>query len=166
MYERLYAAVDTRAPDFTLMNENGKNVSLDAFRKGKKLVLTFVRGVDDAHTREQLDYLKDDYERFRFHGADVLAVSDGSVSVNKVLHDSHKLPFHILSDLNCMVIKAYGLYNQYDKLIGPSIMVLNEAGVILFRYDGKNPSDIVEDEEIIKVLEGDTQSHPEWPEKG
>lgn len=166
MYERLYAAVDTRAPEFTLMNENGKNISLDAFRKGKKLVLAFVRGVDDAHTGEQLDYLKDDYERFTYHGADVLAISDGSISLNKALRDSHKLPFHILSDPDCTVIKAYGLYNRYDKLIGPAILVLNEAGVILFRYEGKNPSDIAEDEEIIKVLEGDTQSRPGWPEKG
>ena len=166
MYERIYGAVDTRAPDFTLKDESGRAISVDAFRKGKKLVLAFVRGVDDAHTREQLDYLKDDYERFMLRGADVLAVSDGSISLNKALHDSHKLPFHILSDPDCTVIKAYGLYNQYDKLIGPAILVLNEAGVILFRYEGKNPSDITEDEEIIKVLEGDTQSHPGWPEKG
>jgi peroxiredoxin Q/BCP len=166
MYGRVFVAVDARAPDFTLKDENGREITLSACNKDKKLVLAFVPGVDNAHTLEQLDYLKDDYERFKFHGADVLAVTFGSVQFNKKLCETHKLPFHILSDPDCNVIKEYGLYNQYDKLLGPAILVLNKAGTIMFMYAGKNPGDITVDEEIIKVLEGDTQSRPGWPEQG
>lgn len=165
MYERVYVTVGFKAPDFTLKDENDRDISLDTFRKGRKTVLAFVRGVDDAHTREQIDYLKDDFERFQFHGADVLVVSPGNVQFNRKMHDNHRLPFHILSDQRCDIIRQYGIYNEYDKLTGPAIFVLNEAGVVVFMSVGKNPWDIMEDEEIIKALEGDTQTPPGWPEQ-
>jgi len=158
--------VDAIAPDFTLKDEDGRNIPLNDFRKGKKLILAFIRGVDDSKTRKLLDYLKDDCERFKYHGAEVLAISYGSVDFNKTLHRTLRLPFHILSDPDCRTIKLYGLYNQYDKLIGPAIFVLNQAGTVMFMYLGKNPEDMVENEEIIRVLEGDTQARPEWPRQG
>ena len=163
MYERVFVAVGARAPDFTLKDEADRDVSLHGFRNKGKLVLAFVRGVDDAATREQLDYLKDDYERFKLQGADVLAVSAGNVQFNRILHETRRLPFHLLSDPACHVIRLYGLYNEYDRLVGPAMFVLNDAGVIVFMYQSKNPKDIVEDEEIIRALRGDTQTPPGWP---
>ena len=165
MYERVIVAVGSMAPNFTLKDENDREISLSTVRKGRKLVLAFVKGVDDAHTREQLDYFKDDYERFQFHDADVLVVTTGNVQFNRMIRDNHKLPFHILSDQRCDISRQYGIYNEYDKLLGPAIFVLNKAGVIVFMSVGKDPWDIVEDEEIIKVLEGDTQTAPGWPKK-
>ncbi len=128
------------------------------------MVLAFVRGVDDRHTREQLDYLKNDYERFQHFGADVLVVSYGSVDFNNRLIDRLSLPFHILSDEDCRVMKMFNIYNQYDKLVGPAMYVINGAGTVLFLYEGKEPADITSDEEILRVLQGDTQSGPDWPQ--
>ncbi len=165
MYYRAYVSVDSIMPDFTLKDEFGKDLSLKDFKNGKKyVVLAFIRGVDDRHTREQLDYLKNDYERFRHFGADVLAVSYGSVDFNNGLISRLSLPFHILSDEDGRVMKMFNIYNQYDKLLGPTIYVINVAGTVLFLYEGKEPADITSDEEIIMVLQGDTQSGPDWPE--
>ncbi|MGA9139980.1 MAG: peroxiredoxin family protein [Methanocella sp.] len=165
MYYRAYVSVDSIMPDFTLMDEFGKDLSLKDFKNGKKyVVLAFIRGVDDRHTREQLDYLKNDYERFRHFGADVLAVSYGSVDFNNGLISRLSLPFHILSDEDGRVMKMFNIYNQYDKLLGPTIYIINVAGTVLFLYEGKEPSDITSDEEIIMVLQGDTQSGPDWPQ--
>ena len=151
-------------PDFTLKDESGKDLSLKNFRKGKKyVVLAFVRGVDDRYTREQLYYLKNDYERFRHFGADVLVVSYGSVDFNHGMINRLSLPFHILSDHDCRVMKMFNIYNQYDKLVGPVIYVINGAGTVLFLSEGKEPNDITPDEEILMVLQGDTQSGPDWP---
>lgn len=164
MYERAYVSVDSLMLDFTLKDEAGHDITLSDFRRGKKyVVMAFIRGVDDRHTREQLDNLKDDYHRFQHFGGDVIAVSYGSVAFNNRLWNELSLPFHILSDEDCKIIKKLGIYNQYDKLLGPAIYLLNSAGTVLFMYHGKEPSDIIEDEEIIMAMQGDTQSGPDWP---
>ncbi|OPY28984.1 MAG: thioredoxin-dependent thiol peroxidase [Methanocella sp. PtaU1.Bin125] len=164
MYERAYVAVDSIMPDFTLEDETGRGLSLKSFRKGKKyVVLAFVRAVDDRYTREQLDYLRNDYERFRHFGGDILVVSTGDVDFNSDMVTKLSLPFHMLSDRDCHVIKMLGLYNQYEKLVGPAIYLLNRAGTVLFLYRGAEPSDIAVNEEIIMAMQGDTQSGPDWP---
>jgi peroxiredoxin Q/BCP len=164
MYERIHVAVDSIMPDFVLKDESGKGLSLHDFKRDKKyVVLAIVRGVDDAHTREQLDYLRNDYQRFRYYGGDVLAVSYGSVDFNRSMITKLSLPFHILSDRHCQLIDQLGLCNQYMKLVGPAIYLLNQAGTVLFMYQGAGPADIVEDEEIIMAMQGDTQSGPAWP---
>jgi thioredoxin-dependent peroxiredoxin len=164
MYERIHVAVDSVMPDFTLKDEFGKNLSLKKFKRDKEyVVLAIIRGVDDAHTRQQLDYLRNDYQRFQYFGGDVLAVSYGSVDFNRSLITNLSLPFHILSDSKCQLIEQLGLRNRYEKLVGPAIYLLNQAGTVMFMYQGKEPEDIVEDEEIILAMQGDTQSAPDWP---
>jgi peroxiredoxin Q/BCP len=152
-------------PDFTLKDEFGKDLALGEFKKGiKYVVLAFVRGVDDRHTREQLDYLRNDYERFQHYGGGVLVVSTGSSEFNSGMVTKLSLPFHVLSDQDGRVLKMLGIYNQYDRLIGPAIYLLNGAGTVLFMYLGAEPSDIPVNEEIIMAMQGDTQSGPDWPQ--
>ncbi len=141
-----------KAPDFTLKAEDGKEISLYRSIDNRSIVLVFIRAVDDAHTGEQLDYLKDSYQRIRYHCGDVLAVSYGSVEFNRALVEKHKLPFHILSDEDCAVIKKYQIYNEYDKLEGPNIFILNCAGLITYMYNGKNPEDIVSMADVVSIL--------------
>jgi peroxiredoxin Q/BCP len=164
MYERTIVSVGSIMPDFTLEDETGREVPLRDFRRGRRyVVLAFVRGEDDPDTRRQLAYLKDDYLRLRHSGGDVLAVSYGSPAFNHGLVDRMSLPFHILGDQDCRVIRMLGLYNRYEKLTGPAIYLLNGAGTVLFMYQGKEPSDIVEDEVILMAMRGDTQTGPDWP---
>lgn len=166
MYRFKPVTVEAKAPDFILQDENGNNVSLRDVNRNGSIVLVFIRDFADARYREELDYLNDDYARFRSLGADVLAITCSSVRENSAFHKRKTLSYHLLSDSDCVVIKRYGLYNEYDKLTGPAVYVLNKAGTVAFMYAGKNPSDIVDDEEIIRALQGDTQTAPDWPMKG
>ncbi|HTY92192.1 MAG TPA: redoxin domain-containing protein [Methanocella sp.] len=151
-YEQLPVEPGYNAPDFTLKDETGNSISLKEFRDNQSVVLVFIRAVDDAHTSEQLDYLKDSYQRILYHCGNVLTISYGSVNFNKGLAEKHNLPFHILSDEDCSVLKKYQIYNPYEKLIGPNIFILNCAGLITYMYNGKNPEDIVSMADIIAVL--------------
>lgn len=164
MYERVYPSVDSVMPDFTLKDESGRDLSLGEFKKDKKyVVLAIVRGVDDRHTRRQLEYLRNDYLRFQHYGGDVLVISYGSTAFNRDMIAKLRLPFHMLSDEDNRVLKMLGLYNKFDRLAGPAIYLLNRAGTILFMHQGNQPSDIIEDEAIIMAMQGDTQSPPDWP---
>lgn len=151
-YEKLLVRPGYKAPDFTLRDEHGCGISLYGFLDRHLTVLVFIKGVDDRHTREQLDFLKDSYERIKFHNADVLAVSSGDVVFNKHLVDDMQLPFHILSDAGCDVMKLYDIYNAYDILEGPVLFIINSVGLINFLYDGKSPEDIVEEADVISML--------------
>jgi peroxiredoxin Q/BCP len=86
-----------------------------------------------------------------------------SVDFNRSMIEKLSLPFHILSDRHCDLIEKLGLRNRYEKLVGPAIYLLNQAGTVLFMYQGKEPADIVEDEELLMAMQGDTQSGPDWP---
>lgn len=141
-----------KAPDFKLKDEDGHDVSLYGFLDDHSTVLVFIRAADDAHTGQQLDYLQDSYQRIKYHCADVLAISWGSIEFNKKLAEDHKLAFHILSDGDCSVLKKYQIYNDYDKLEGPNVFILNCAGLIIYMYNGKDPGDIVDMADIIAVL--------------
>jgi thioredoxin-dependent peroxiredoxin len=151
-YEELPVEPGFKAPDFRLKDENGQFVSLEDLICRQSLVLVFIRAADDAHTGEQLDYLKDSYERIKYHCADVIAVSPGSETFNRELAKKHRLPFHILCDADCRVLKRYQIFNEYDKLEGPCIFILNCAGMITYMYNGKNPEDIVSMADIIHTL--------------
>lgn len=151
-YEQLLAEPGYKAPDFTLKDEAGRTVSLYGFLDRHLTVLLFIKGVDDRHTQEQLDFLKDSYERIKYHNADVLVVSSGDVAFNKHLVEGRRLPFHILSDASCEVMKRYDIYNKDDILAGPVLFILNSAGLINFLYDGKNPEDVVEEADVISML--------------
>lgn len=151
-YEQLPVEPGYKAPDFTLKDENGNDVSLQDILNNRSLVLVFIRAVDDAHTSEQLDYLKDSYQRILYHCGEVLVVSYGSIAFNKGLVDGHLLPFRILSDDGCEVLKKYEIYNEDDKLIGPCVFILNCAGMISYMSIGKNPEDIVSMADVVAVL--------------
>jgi thioredoxin-dependent peroxiredoxin len=151
-YGKILVEPGYQAPDFTLKDENGRNVSLFEFKDGHLTVLLFIKGTDDRHTREQLDYLKDSYDRIKFHNADVLVVSTGDEVFNRRLVHDMRLPFHILSDSSCKVLKLYDIYNKFDTLVGPMLFIINSAGLINFFYDGKNPEDIVDTADVIRML--------------
>ncbi len=151
-YEQPAVEPGYKAPDFRLNDEDGRPVSLYGFLDDHSVVLVFIRAVDDADTGRQLDYLKDSYQRIVYHCGDVLVVSWGGVDLNKALVEKHRLPFHILSDEDCAVLKKYDIYNPYEKLVGPNVFILNCAGLITFMYNGKNPDDIVTMADIIAVL--------------
>lgn len=93
----------------------------------------------------------------------MLAVSYGSVSENRSLANKLGLPFHILSDPECSAIKLYEIYNRYDKLVGPAVFVIDKAGTIRYIYVGKNPKDIVNNEDVLAALQGFPRSQSEWP---
>lgn len=150
----IHIAVDRVAPDFALMDENGKELSMKKYKGDGQLVLAFVKGGFNRFTREFLLYLKDDIRRIESFGGMVMAVTYGSIMENKAMADDLRLPFPVLSDYDCSVIKLYGLYNPYEKLIGPSVFVMGKTGLISYMYAGKNESDVISNEDLLKALGG------------
>lgn len=128
--------VGTKAPEFTAMDENGNQVSLSDF-SGKKLVLYFYpKDSTPGCTAEACD-LRDNYQRFIALGYEVLGVSKDSQASHRKFIEKHQLPFHLLSDTDLTMLKAYEAWGE-KKFMGKIVTgtlrttyVIDEQGVII-----------------------------------
>ncbi|MGZ9189505.1 MAG: thioredoxin-dependent thiol peroxidase [Nitrospira sp.] len=103
--------VGTKAPDFSLPDQDGSMVSLKSL-KGKQVVLYFYPKDDTSGcTKEACDF-RDSLAPIKKTGAVVLGVSmDGKGSHQKFIA-KYGLPFALLSDEEAVTSKVYGVYKE------------------------------------------------------
>ena len=99
--------VGTKAPEFTLPDQNGVERSLSDYR-GQKVVLYFYPKDMTAGCTSQACSFGELYPQFREKGAVVLGVSKDTVASHKRFEEKYGLPFTLLSDPEMQVIEAYG----------------------------------------------------------
>ena len=124
-----------KAPDFTLKDKNGNDVSLSDFR-GKKVVLYFYsKDNTSGCTKQALAFAKL-YDEFIKRNAEVIGVSKDSVASHLKFSEKQGLPFVLLSDPDLDAIRAYDVW-QEKKMCGKTCMgvvrttfVIDEQGVI------------------------------------
>ncbi len=128
--------IGTKAPAFEGIDENGKTVKLSDFA-GRKLVLYFYpKDSTPGCTAEACD-LRDNYQRFLSLGYEVLGVSKDSAASHQKFIAKYELPFHLISDPDCTILKAYeawGVKKMYGKETVGTIRttyVIDADGVIV-----------------------------------
>lgn len=127
--------VGTKAPDFTLKNQEGQEVSLSQFA-GKRVVPYFYpRDNTPGCTRQACGFAQN-YEGFTQRDVVVIGVSKDSVASHLKFVQKYELPFVLLSDPDLEAIQAYGVW-QEKKLYGKVSMgvvrttyVIDPQGVI------------------------------------
>ena len=101
--------VGDAAPEFTLKDENGQEVSLSSFR-GKTVVLAFYPFDFSPVCTTENCALTEDLPKFAQKGAVVLGISCDSWFVHKAWKEKLGLKQPLLSDLKREVCQKYGLY--------------------------------------------------------
>ena len=99
-------ATGSKAPDFSAPDENGNIVKLSDFA-GKTLVLYFYPKDSTPGCTAEACNLRDNYERFLAKGWSILGVSKDSQASHQKFIAKYELPFHLLSDKDCTILKAY-----------------------------------------------------------
>lgn len=98
-----------QAPDFTLPNQDGEQVSLSDF-KGKYVVLYFYpKDMTPGCTTEACDF-RDQHGSFRDLDAVILGVSPDPAESHQKFIDKHDLPFHLLADEDHQVAEDYDVW--------------------------------------------------------
>ena len=127
--------VGTKAPDFTLPDQNGQPVSLSDFR-GKKVVLYFYPKDNTPGCTRQACAFAASYEAFQKLDVAVIGISKDSVSSHLKFVQKYNLPFLLLADPYRTAIEAYGVW-QEKKLYGKTSMgvvrttyLIDEQGMI------------------------------------
>ena len=108
--------IGTKAPDFTLKDKDGKEVSLSDFL-GKKVILYFYPKDNTPGCTRQACAFAETYEEFRSHNFEVIGISKDSVSSHVKFAEKYSLPFVLLSDPELSAIQAYGVW-QEKKMCG------------------------------------------------
>ena len=125
----------TKAPDFSLPDQNGSTVRLSDFQ-GKKVVLYFYSKDNTPGCTRQACAFAASYEQFKTRNVIVIGISKDSVASHLKFAQKHGLPFILLSDPELQAIQAYGVW-QEKKLYGKVSMgvvrttyIINEQGII------------------------------------
>ena len=108
--------VGTKAPDFTLFNQEGNEVSLSDFL-GKRIVLYFYPRDNTPGCTRQACAFAQNFEGFRNQDIVVSEISKDSVASHLKFAQKYNLPFILLSDPELKAIQAYGVW-QEKKLYG------------------------------------------------
>ena len=108
--------VGSFAPNFTLLDKDGNEVTLSDFR-GKKVVLYFYPKDNTPGCTRQACAFAGAYAGFREKDIVIIGVSRDSVASHAKFAEKYNLPFTILSDPELVAIKAYGVW-QEKKLYG------------------------------------------------
>ncbi|SDA28209.1 peroxiredoxin Q/BCP [Ruminococcus sp. YE71] len=125
----------TKAPDFSLPDQNGEVRRLSDYR-GQKVILYFYPKDNTSGCTGQACGFRDRYPQIREKGAVVLGVSKDSVASHKRFEEKNGLPFPLLSDTELEVITAYDVRRK-DKDGQPlsglirSTYLIDEEGVIV-----------------------------------
>lgn len=106
----------TKAPDFTLPDQNGNPVSLSDFT-GKRVVVYFYPRDNTPGCTRQACAFAQNYEGFRAKDVVVIGISKDSVASHLKFARKYELPFILLSDPELQAIQAYGVW-QEKKLYG------------------------------------------------
>ncbi|WP_312372608.1 peroxiredoxin [Lachnoclostridium sp.] len=109
--------IGSKAPEFTLNNQEGVEVSLKDFL-GRKVILYFYPKDNTPGCTSQACGYATLYPDFMEKGAVVIGVSKDTVQSHKKFAEKYNLPFQLLSDTELNVIKAYDVWqekNMYGK---------------------------------------------------
>ena len=132
--------VGQKAPDFSLPDQNGNNVSLSDF-SGKKVVLWFFPKASTPGWTIEGQGFRDELNNFKKKNIVVLAMSADSTKKQKNFCDKESFDFPMLSDENKSILKDYGawgtkkMYGREYEGIYRYTYVIDEKGIIEKSYE-------------------------------
>jgi peroxiredoxin Q/BCP len=123
------------APDFTLPDADGNDVSLADLR-GKRVIVYFYPAASTPGCTKQACDFRDSLDRLASEGFAVLGISPDPPAKLTKFRDNESLTFPLLSDPERSVLAAYGVYGEkklYGKVVVGvirSTFVIDAEGII------------------------------------
>jgi peroxiredoxin len=154
--------VGTQAPDFALLDANGKQVSLSEFR-GHNVVLVFYPLDWSPACSDQLSLYQSELEEFQTYNARVLGVSVDSIYSHGAWAAVRGISFPLLADFNPKgeVARRYKVMRNSDGFSERALYVIDGNGVIRYRHvspELRKIPDIYELLDQLQQLQGQRQA--------
>ena len=138
--------VGTKAPEFTLPDQNGEMHTLSDYR-GKKVLLYFYPKDNTPGCTKQACGYSERLPQFQEKGAVILGVSKDSVASHKRFEEKQNLTITLLSDTERTVIEAYDVWQEkknYGKVsvgVVRTTYLIDEEGIIISANDKVKAAD-------------------------
>ncbi|HEY6636185.1 MAG TPA: thioredoxin-dependent thiol peroxidase [Solirubrobacterales bacterium] len=117
------------APDFTLPDQHGNEVTLSQLR-GRPVVLYFYPKADTPGCTAQACGVRDHRNDYENTGARVVGVSPDTVTAQRKFADKYGLDFTLLADEDHEVADLYGVWGE-KKMYGKTYMGVNRATFLI-----------------------------------
>ena len=133
--------VGTPAPDFTLRDQFGQDVTLSSFAGRKAVALVFFPWAFSNVCTSELNGIRDRLDEWLTFDTEVLAVStDPSYSL-RVFADTDGLNFPLLSDFwpHGAIASAYGVFDSELGVARRSSFVIDRAGIVRWSVHNQLP---------------------------
>jgi peroxiredoxin Q/BCP len=132
-----------QAPDFTLTDQDGTNVSLHDYAGRNVVVYFYPAAMTPGCTKEACDF-RDNLNSLKGAGYQVIGISKDDPATLRTFRDRDSLNFPLLSDPDLAVHKAYGAYGEkslYGKtvtgVLRSTFVVDEDGGIRLALYNVK-----------------------------
>ena len=127
------------APDFTLKDQNGQDVTLSEFRGQKNVVIVFYPFAFSGICTGELCEIRDNLALFEDADAAVLAVSVDSKFAQRAYAEKEGYGFDLLADFwpHGAVASAYGVFDAESGMALRGTFIIDAAGIV--RYVVVNP---------------------------
>jgi peroxiredoxin Q/BCP len=137
-----------KAPDFSLLDQDGRTVKLSDFR-GRRVLLYFYPEADTPGCTTQSCAVRDARQELRTLNVDVLGLSPDAPEKQKRFDVKYSLGFPLLADIDHRIAEAYGTWGDktsygktYKGIIRSSFLV-DEKGDILRAWYKVKPEETV-----------------------
>jgi peroxiredoxin Q/BCP len=127
-------------------------VKLSSFRGKVNVLLAFYRGESDLYSINWLNELKDDYLEIRALMTDVLAISADKKNEAVFMKDKYALPFRVLPDPECRVIRQYQVYDDFTGTATCAAFIIDRSGKIIHKFVSGAPPDLPQEADILAQL--------------
>ena len=146
-------SIGTKAPDFSLPDQNGTVRSLSDF-SGKRIILYFYsRDMTSGCTKQACGFAEL-FPHFQEKNAVVIGISKDTVASHKKFEEKYSLPFILLSDPDLTVLQAYDVWKEKMNYGKPTMGVVRttyliENGVIVKAFGkvkaAENPKQMLDE---------------------
>jgi mycoredoxin-dependent peroxiredoxin len=149
------ATVGSPAPDFTLKDQNQKDVSLNSFRGNKRVVIVFYPLDWSPVCTNEHACLINDMKRFDQLDAQVLGLSVDSVWSHKAYAEKMGIHYPLLADFQPRgaVAEKYGVFLADKGITGRAISIIDRDGKLAWHKNYDIPV-VPGLDEVAKALEG------------
>jgi peroxiredoxin len=132
--------VGDRAPELTLKDQNGNDVSLADYRGRRNVVLVFYPFTFTGVCQGELCELRDDPATFEAAGAQVIAISCDTRHAQAQWAQQQGFTFPVLSDFwpHGATAKAYGVFNEQLGCANRATFVIDKEGTVAATFSSAN----------------------------
>lgn len=142
--------IGIKAPEFTLLDKNGKSVSLSDYL-GKKVIIYFYPKDDTPGCTQQACAFRDIYNDFKDLDVIVIGISKDSAESHAKFAEKYDLPFILLADTEKKVINAYDvwvvkmMFGKKTYGVSRSTYIIDEKGNIEHVFVKASPASNAQD---------------------